>query len=342
MKKSLCCILAVVMVLILCTPALAVSDESTKLSQLSNSELLEFLVLKGVEIPGDNIEYWSRIARNIVKEVESNSQYRPMFNMRGLQEFAEAVSKVAAEYKGTALNNMQQPRLFYTLQDSTVYGSWSESYVNYNCYAYAIGRTEWANPGNISGAVTEDDTDTIAEASVNQLLGYIRTDLEHIGYSNVIGYTACPSLTSIHAHRRLICIRKDTDEKLDYHVMKYENGSWYHKPGSSNPLKYSYTPTTSMVWTNEAYFRYITYAPTITYDSSIMFITYDLPHTTIVYRPHSDTNGVHKHIPECSECGRYTASATNCIYKGGSETCAICGWNKNAALTALAELNTVA
>lgn len=30
----------------------------------------------------------------------------------------------------------------YTLQDSTVYGSWSNAYLYYNCYAYALGLTD--------------------------------------------------------------------------------------------------------------------------------------------------------------------------------------------------------
>lgn len=74
-------------------------------------------------------------------------------------------------------NQISRAVAAYTLQDSTVYGSWSESFLNYNCYAYSVGRTDdfyW--PGKFSNVPNKYDFDI--SDSIYSLACDVKADLK--------------------------------------------------------------------------------------------------------------------------------------------------------------------
>ncbi len=198
----------------------------------------------------------------------------------------------------------------YTLQDSTVYGGWSESYTYYNCYAYALGRTDgflW--PGSFSIHSSGYSEDQIA--NISHVAEAVKADLQSsaLGYACVDMTTTCPS--SVSPGQSCICVRIGPD---DYHFMKLSGSAWYHKPGGTNPLKYKYLPSTSRNWTNEASIRGITHKPNTIYDSEIYYFIYKEAHGSLVYTWTGNHyhSGTEEHCYEygyrCEDCGTFTST----------------------------------
>ena len=100
----------------------------------------------------------------------------------------------------------------------------------------------------------------------------VKDDLEELYYSNINVSTVRQS-----GYDHTIAVRNGNG---DYHFMKLSSdNSRYHKPGNSWVLRYNYTPSNSRVWTNEAVQKSgVAMAPTIIYDSTIYYISYDEPH----------------------------------------------------------------
>lgn len=155
----------------------------------------------------------------------------------------------------------------YTLKDSVVVSD--ENVENYNCYSYAIGKTEAKHdPGDFSGGGFFD-----VSMPVYQMAQRVKNDLTALGYYDVTVFTDKPEVDE---KANLICIRtgRNGDNTLcDYHVMKYENGAWYHKPGGTAILKYKYEPE-KQIWTNESYHNGLYSSPSYTYASDIYYIRY--------------------------------------------------------------------
>ncbi len=193
----------------------------------------------------------------------------------------------------------------YTLQDSTVYGSWSDSYLKYNCYAYALGRTDNCWPGRFS---TIPNIDNFNEyASVYKLACDVKADLKSATFSNKCVNMTTTRPTSLKSGQSCICIRKSSD---DYHLMKLSGSSWYHKPGLSNPLKYKYVPSTSRKWSDESSFLGVDYAPSTYYDSEIYFFIYSKEHGSIKSTwtgkdYHSQSRHYYLYSYDCSDCGEH-------------------------------------
>ena len=99
----------------------------------------------------------------------------------------------------------------YTLQDSTPIGSWSNNYLNYNCYAYALGITSGVQPGHYSGepfALT---------MPVSDMADVVLADPEALGYW---GYTSSTKPAALlDPYFKVIAIRKAVTNE-DYHFMK--------------------------------------------------------------------------------------------------------------------------
>lgn len=151
----------------------------------------------------------------------------------------------------------------YSLVDSTVVGSWNDSYLYYNCYGYSIKKyNNLDNPGDYSGQSFS------ISMSVDQIAHLVQDDLDFLGYWSSKSTTRPTSLAS---WEQAICVRKGT---YDYHFMRYTVAKWYHKPGNTNPLKWNYASPGYKIWTNECSFMNIAYAPTITYNSQIYYIKY--------------------------------------------------------------------
>ena len=76
---------------------------------------------------------------------------------------------------------------------------------------------------------------------------------------------------------------------LRYLQDKIEN-AWLHKTGNKAVLKYNYTPSNNMIWTNEYSYYGSEYSSTTTYDSDIYFIKYNKPTANIQNNTTVNTN----------------------------------------------------
>ena len=94
---------------------------------------------------------------------------------------------------------------------------------------------------------------------------------------------------NLEANEKLICVRIGDE---DFHFMRYDtDGSWYHKPGPTDILKYNWQPDDKIwngveyaerIWTNESSLSGVIYEPDTTYDSEIYYITYfEEPYTVV-------------------------------------------------------------
>ena len=220
-----------------------------------------------------------------------------------------------------------------------VVGSWSDDYLTYNCYGYAIDYHDKINPGEIEWKNLGNTADHLFSIDANVLtLAYdVCDDLESMNYTVSTPSLTLPSVT-VSEHTRLICIRKDNDGS-DFHFMKLEeDGYWYHKPGLTNPLRYTHILSSAHVWLGEWYFQVDgtdVYLQDFdhSYESEIYFITYSIPHTNEYYKYFGSTGNTHYHIKSCRECGESIGSKIACVYKNGSSTCTACKHNKNSVIT---------
>ena len=118
----------------------------------------------------------------------------------------------------------------------------------------------------MSGAGTFSSCDTI-----DSLAEIVKSDLEEMGYSNVM---LSPTLPTIDSSQELICVRMSY---ADYHFMRYdiETNAWYHKPGITAILKYNTVPSEDNIWYREYSFYGSESPDAPPYDSEIVFITYN-------------------------------------------------------------------
>lgn len=250
------------------------TDSITKddLLAMNKSELLETLVDNGLILPEDYATHRD-LAESFVYE------YTPLiidgtvdadngkFNYDQSNEMLHNLGSVLAEL-GFVTSNARLVRSTYTLQNSTAIGSWSNTYTNYNCYAYAIGKTSGLQPGTLSGEYFS------VRMSVSSMADVVLADLETEGYWGMKTTTKPTSLPD--EYFKVIAIRKDTDNR-DYHFMRLYSSSlnsWSHKPADTQPLKWNYSSPNAATWTNE-YVEYgNAYPATVDYESTIYYILY--------------------------------------------------------------------
>ncbi len=126
-----------------------------------------------------------------------------------------------------------------SLLGSTVYGDWDENFSKYNCYAYALGKTDkFYEIGSFYGKIA-----SAYDRPIEKLAERTELDLESLGYE-------CINIEKNHyveplSSQKLICLRKS---KTDFHFMKYVNGEWLHKPGGTWILRYNGVPTAETIW----------------------------------------------------------------------------------------------
>ena len=329
MKKYWCIVLCFLLILVLNAPAVAASNEQVVLSDLSQEECIIFLKEQGVDIPQifEDETTWGFFAHSIIEQVEENPNIEFPYGSVMMSEFAYQIKDAVIRYYGVddiaIYADIESPNNI--MVDNILYGEWQTEYPEYNCYAYAIGKKEWLEPGVSIWLDLGNNKDEYAYncyANMSTITYWIESDLEYFGNTVNSITTTIPSI-EVGGHTHLICVRKDADGVPwyydedgdlkyfhDYHFMKMgEDGYWYHKPGKTNPLKYLYTPSNEKSWVSEGYngangifFRY----ESVTYDSEIYFIEYTTPHT---YAYESCGNG--QHILTCTICGETTGSAND-------------------------------
>ena len=263
-----------VVLFILCISGTTASASSSKvltkdeLLGLSSDALLQYLESNGLELPSD-------YAAHRYAAEEFVSTYVPLIVQGDINwttaSFGYYQSNVLLERIGIVLDNLNlleapSSTSRYTLQNSTVYGAWNNSYSNYNCYAYAIGQSGTPWPGYFSGNAFS------ITLSVSDMADNVLADLGSLGnwgYKVNTKPTVMPD-----SYFKLICIRKADN---DFHFMKAPSSvnTWLHKPGSTWPLKWNYSSPNYCIWSGE----YVTsdgvaHASNTYYTSSVIYILY--------------------------------------------------------------------
>ncbi len=280
MKKVVIGVLFIFLICI-CSNMHTYAEGKEKLSELTEEKLVEKVVELGVVIPENfkDKNFLGEFVVDIVKFVEDYPDKELYYNISETKEFANDIrAKVLGYYEineniSTEMQSIRTLFKFgetnnllaaYTLQHSTNFVEWSTIYAGQNCFGYAVGKSENLQVGQTLGMTVTANTDI---QTILSMAGY---DLRNMGYSNANSYTYKPTVPS---GMKLICVRRGP---VDYHFMKLDGSTWYHKPGTtSRPLKFKYTSETQVIWTNEGIDRYGTaYAPNTTYNSIIGYIIY--------------------------------------------------------------------
>ena len=234
------------------------SSQTLPVSTMSEEECLSFIKEKGINIPKDYQDDGELIKKLIIDAQTLPEGCYP-YNNTELVKLAKDIRRVVNQTEGVRASS-------YQLQDSTVWGSWSDSYLDYNCYGFAINRTsDFVNPGYYSNQSFS------RSLSIDDMASLVIDDLDKLGYWSY-STNRKPTESSLATYERAICIRKGSK---DYHFMKLMGSTWRHKPGNTAILSYNYSnPDIKASWSNELSFRGVAYAPTIWYDSSVKYIIY--------------------------------------------------------------------
>lgn len=255
------------------------------LSEMSEGECLNFIIDNGVVIPQEfSGKPIGEFIKSIIQSVEADPNQPISFNNRITYDFAESIRSVVNKYYSldSTATTSYSTRATTILTDNVLYGVWNDTMYHYNCYAYAIKETELPpnypsdhyqhQPGDFAGTGSFWDTDTIYELAL-----VVKDDLESLGRANVtLSYSMPANPTSFD---NLIAIRRAW---WDYHFMRFNQSDsfWYHKPGPTSILKYLRSQSNSVPWVYEGVYGNGTefHSSYYTYDSDIVYITYDCQH----------------------------------------------------------------
>lgn len=223
-------------------------------------------------------------------------------------------SNSAALYKKDLVN----PRSLYALVDNVAVGPWLDIYRQFNCYVYAINHDAYVslNPGFFSRKLFS------ISLPVGKMAEYVSSDLIELGYERVFSSLEM-ELDNLCINEKIICIRKGSE---DYHLMRFTNGNWYHKPGETQILRYLHEINPLMVWSSEHVIENVAYPGNHTYDSEIYFISYD-GHSWSSYT----NNQTGTHTRRCSICMDIETTPCKTTYissgnDGHYEYCRTCGF----------------
>lgn len=238
--------------------------------KMTDQDVLSSMLNKGLELPSsyqEDMVYTAHVVKLILSDYKKGvgSPDNIPYNYTELVSLAQNIYRtIGIASRDSYLMNVQATT--YTLQDSTVIGSWSDSYLNYNCYSYSLGKTSNAvDPGYYSGGSFS------MSLSISAMATLVQNDLGVLGYWSTKTTTKPSSLNS---YEYLICIRKGSE---DYHFMRSGSTNtslWRHKPGRTNPLKWKYSSPGYKTWTNENSRYNVCYSGSVTYNSSIYYIRY--------------------------------------------------------------------
>mgnify|MGYP000849563667 CR=1 FL=1 len=238
---------------------------TTPLTEMDDLELVNFVMQNGIDVPEDlidSVEFGSAI-KDIIQ-----ASPRSSYSFTITQDLAKEIQDLIDVYQENPQvflqDGMSQSDQFsimsvasHTLENNLVMhngswsstgGDWSSSYSNYNCYSFAIDKTNerYRYPGQHSGVSMVYNYMSLY--SISQMATFVKNDLDALGgYGDVSVYSSEPS--NIQFWQTLICIRKGAS---DYHFMKYDKSTqaWHHKPGGTAPLKYLHHPE-DIIWVTE-------------------------------------------------------------------------------------------
>ncbi len=279
--------------------------ELPSLSSMTQDQQIDYLHSQNIKIPDNCTEF----VLSLIPLVEKDPNFPIVINNPKIYKLGLDVREaVNCYYNRTAHATSSSPLASnYVLSDSTVYGAWLESHQFYNCYAYAVNRTDsfyW--PGKFS-TVKDFNKFNISD-SIYDLALDVKADLSSSTFSNKCIRITTTRPSSVASGQSCICIRKGP---IDFHFMKFYSSFWCHKPGGTNPLKYKYLPSTSRVWTNECSIRGISHSATTQYNSTIYYIIYQKNHSSTTYTStgnnyHSGSLHYYEYGDKCNSCGAFS------------------------------------
>lgn len=315
MKKILI-LLLVVLLVVSTIPVVALANVAPS-STMSNQACLAFLQSENIAIPtffSDN-EQAAEFAKYIISLLEQNPNRHFAFGFSGYNQFAEQIKSavVGDSFPAMASYGDERDQLLYS-----TFHSYPEYFDDFNCYAYALGRSDNAySPGNFVGVEYQTSWGII------QCARYTYLDLtQGLGFDCVKQHTTLPNL-DVPLGTVVIALRVEgmtEDGNHDFHYMRLfkHNGNnvWRHKPGNTAVLTFNLEMSESVPWTNEAIapdgpIEY-SYIPAINeYSSNIIYFTYRVHHLygAGVYIGSTHGMGAFEDIhydeyrKECSNCG---------------------------------------
>ena len=299
------------------------TDTLPLLSEMSESECIAFVKENDIEIPElyDDEAQWGAFIKNTIILFENNPDMVSPYSYVKTSEFFLAIGKAVNEYYGT---NSPSSAAFSTrnleiypideLTCSTVYGSWSDNFENYNCYAFALGIIDEKIDPGVYDYIAKNPDVSISEYRENfSLTGLDVADIANLVYLDLFDLNC--SRVTIQAHQMstanmctnesIICVKIGD---IDYHFMRYVNGIWLHKPGGTQILQYNSTPNSTDDWPHEFVHNGQAYRTDAVYDSDVYFISYNGHDWDYM----NNYNGTH--IRTCSICDNVTV-VENCDLK---------------------------
>lgn len=306
MKRLLMALLAICILVSLGIVPASAEGNKIQLSSLSEAECRQFLWEHGVAIP-EELEDIS--VKGIFALMEQDPNCIICVNTSTQNAFLEKLRLVVKEYYNLSFTSTYVSPRTSSLRYSTVYDWDEDTMPSYNCYAFAIGRTDgfW-QPGDFSGG------SYVHTAGVYEVAQVIKADLqEGLGYSCVKITGTRPESTA--GWVNVIAFRKDTTLDFininlqpynDFHFAKLTNEGWLHKPGRTAVLKFNNAPTNSVEWFSEGY-NGSYHITNDTYDSDIVYFSYKTTHNTSVRTwtgEHYHSGKLHFYLYEtvCVDC----------------------------------------
>lgn len=262
--KAICLLMIAITIFFTLQSPITYADNNTfslkSLVNKSGEECILELEKTGVKLPKvyDDPKQQSEAVKMVICDLNEGKFAGGLipYNYTELVKLAETITEIVAKNDPYLANT--------TLVNSTVLGSWNDSYLGYNCYGHAIGVNRFENPGYYSNKPFS------TSLSIGSMADLVIADLDKLGYW-AVKTTTKPSFLA--SYKNMICIRKGN---LDYHFMKgnQDVNYWTHKPGNTNLLKWNYSSPGATIWSNELSFKGVVYPADTTYNSQIYYITY--------------------------------------------------------------------
>lgn len=237
------------------------SSFSYTLSEMSEENCIDFIIENSVDIPNEFIANpeLGEFVKHIIQSAEANPECPIVFNNNVSYRFAEDIRAAVLDHYDLSI----LPSLSYTTPNSSPiltssqqneFFYWENGYEAFNCYAFAIERTE--DPSEYSTAYQYQPGDFALTGSfwtvntILELAEVVKDDLEFLGY-NVSLHT---QFTNPGANEKLIAIRWTPGR--DFHFMKYNPNDeyWYHKPGWTSVLRFLGAQSNNDPWLHEGFY----------------------------------------------------------------------------------------
>ena len=237
---------------------MTVSNIPVSAATVTESSIVEEIRELGVEIPKEIMV--SKNRDSILHRVNDRAKSGMLaaYNYTPLKKLHEELVTVYSRKLGSVT---EKQLASYTLVNSTPYGSWSNSFYNYNCYAYVLNKTTWSLPGDFSGQELGIDF------TISEVVDLIVDDLSVLGFTT---YVTTTKPTSISGADLVMAVRIGDG---DFHVMKaITPNTWRHKPGGYQPMTWNYSSPNYTIWDNEFVVNGFTFAPNVWYTSKIYYL----------------------------------------------------------------------